>query len=79
MIIDELNEIISELKGDLVELSMDSNLIDDFVLDSLQMINFILQIEDRFNIEIDFDKLDFKMFQKCSDLIFFIEETKANG
>ena len=46
---------VKEGKIDKNELNRDSSLINDAGLDSLQLINFILLVEDQYNIEIDFE------------------------
>ncbi|MEK5027630.1 acyl carrier protein [Paenibacillus sp. FSL M7-1046] len=54
-------EIIAEIKEDpalLQTLDGSSDLTIDAALDSLQIINFILRIEDEFNVEVDFDTFD---------------------
>lgn len=54
-------EIIAEIKeepGLLQTLNGASDLTLDAALDSLQIINFILRVEDEFNIEVDFDTFD---------------------
>lgn len=54
-------EIIAEIKEDpalLQTLDSSSDLTIDAALDSLQIINFILRIEDEFNVEVDFDTFD---------------------
>ncbi|MGN7764799.1 acyl carrier protein [Paenibacillus sp. 22594] len=54
-------EIIAEIKeepGLLQTLNGASDLTMDAALDSLQIINFILRIEDEFDVEVDFDTFD---------------------
>lgn len=54
-------EIIAEIKeepGLLQTLNGASDLTLDAALDSLQIINFILRIEDEFDVEVDFDTFD---------------------
>ncbi|KWX79312.1 D-alanyl carrier protein [Paenibacillus riograndensis] len=54
-------EIIAEIKEDpglLQTLNGASDLTLDAALDSLQIINFILRIEEEFDIEVDFDTFD---------------------
>ncbi|WP_019911064.1 acyl carrier protein [Paenibacillus sp. HW567] len=54
-------EIIAEIKEEprlLQTLNGASDLTMDAALDSLQIINFILRIEDEFDIEVDFDTFD---------------------
>lgn len=40
-------------------LNSNSNIVNDAGIDSLQMINFMLKVEEEFGIEIDFDNFDF--------------------
>ena len=40
------------------EISDDADLVEDYGLDSLQMISFLLGVEDVFDIAIDYDSLD---------------------
>ncbi len=58
---EKIIQILAEVKGD-QELtdntSIGTAIMDDIGLDSLQMINFMLRIEDEFGIEIDFEKFD---------------------
>ncbi|WP_340021257.1 acyl carrier protein [Paenibacillus sp. FSL K6-1096] len=54
-------EIIAEIKeepGLIQTLNGASDLTLDAALDSLQIINFILRIEDEFDVEVDFDTFD---------------------
>lgn len=54
-------EIIAEIKeepGLIHTLNGASDLTLDAALDSLQIINFILRIEDEFDVEVDFDTFD---------------------
>ncbi|WP_405115310.1 acyl carrier protein [Paenibacillus sp. FSL K6-1217] len=54
-------EIIAEIKEEpalLQTLNGASDLTLDAALDSLQIINFILRVEDEFDIEVDFDTFD---------------------
>ena len=51
-------ELMARVKGDpslVGKIGGSSHLVDDVGLDSLQMINLILLIENEFGIEIDFD------------------------
>lgn len=40
------------------EISDDADLVEDYGLDSLQMISFLLGVEDVFDIALDYDSLD---------------------
>ncbi|WP_051666367.1 acyl carrier protein [Pedobacter sp. R20-19] len=65
----QINDIIKKLKtiletvtenpGSAQEFSDDANIITDIALDSVQMIEFMLEIEENFGIEINFDEIDF--------------------
>lgn len=50
-----------------------TNLIEELGFDSLQTINFILMLEDEFDIEIDFEEIEFDMFLKFDNLVAFLE------
>ena len=77
---DVINQIVNILfettnnNMDTVKIDQDTNLIEDLGLDSLQTINFVLLLEDEFDIEIDFEEIEYEMFQKLSTLIEYIEE-----
>ncbi|OKP83275.1 MULTISPECIES: acyl carrier protein [Paenibacillus] len=68
-------EIIAEIKeepGLLQTLNGASDLTLDAALDSLQIINFILRIEDEFDVEVDFDTFDLehlKSVDRFSDYV----------
>jgi len=53
-----------------------TNIINDVGLDSIQMINFILMIEDEFCIEIDFENFDVENLNSVDTLCNFISEHK---
>ncbi|WP_160677144.1 acyl carrier protein [Clostridium sp. C8-1-8] len=58
---EKIANIICEIKEDnlLKERIFASNdLLNDLDIDSLQLINIILQVEDEFDIQIDFDEFD---------------------
>lgn len=59
--VEQIITMISEVKQDpscLTRLDRDSDIIHDAGLDSIQLIHFILRIEDDFNVEIDFEEFD---------------------
>lgn len=56
-----LKELLAEVIGDpglATGISDDADLVDDLRLDSLQMISFLLAVEDRFDVELDFESLE---------------------
>ncbi|MBQ7816765.1 MAG: acyl carrier protein, partial [Oscillospiraceae bacterium] len=71
----KLREIICdqlEVSEELV--TMDSNLVDDFDADSLDLVDLVMSIEDEFNIEVPEDAVE-KM-KTVGDVVNFIEENK---
>lgn len=74
---ERVKQILGELKNDLSfsgKLSDSSSIIDDVGLDSLQMINFFLKIEDEFDVEIEFDAFDFAYLSSIGAFCSFIEK-----
>ncbi|MBQ7283522.1 MAG: acyl carrier protein [Oscillospiraceae bacterium] len=75
MVFEKLREIICdqlEVSEELV--TMDSNLVDDFDADSLDLVDLVMSIEDEFNIEVPEDAVE-KM-KTVGDVVNFIEENK---
>jgi acyl carrier protein len=73
--IEQIKLLLEEVKGVpglSKELSDSADIIDDVKLDSLEMINFMLIIEDRLKVEIDFEQLDFSYLKSISALSEFL-------
>lgn len=80
----EINDVIKQLKTILgtvtedpsaaQELSDDANIITDVALDSVQMIEFMLEIEENFSIEINFDEIDFSHFTSIKILAEYLTD-----
>ena len=73
--IEQIKIILEEVKmvpGLSKELSDSADIIDDVKLDSLEMINFMLKIEDRLKVEIDFEQLDFSYLKSISAFSEFL-------
>ena len=69
--------ILSNLKNDktlLTSLNAESDLINDVGLDSLEMINFILMVEDAFDIEINYETFDFTLLSSIDKISRYFEE-----
>lgn len=49
-----------------------SDLINEVGLDSLQMINFILEVEDRFGVEIVYEDLDYSCLLSIDKFMAFL-------
>lgn len=78
-ILRELKAILERVTGraDLAQrLSDTASVIDDVGLDSLEMMNFMLEIERRLAVEIDFDKLDFEAMRSLTVLAEFLARTR---
>ncbi|MFC3791244.1 Gfo/Idh/MocA family oxidoreductase [Paenibacillus sp. GCM10012307] len=54
-----------------------TDIIQQVGLDSLQMINFVLAIEDAFDLEIDFETFDYEHMSSIERLAGFLEREKA--
>jgi acyl carrier protein len=50
------------------------NLVTDFGLNSLDMMNFILQIEEHFKVTIDLENFDLSFFNNVSLLVQYISK-----
>ena len=59
-------------------LSLDSDLINDVGLDSIQLINMILNLEDNLDIVIDFDDFDFDEINTIGCLAEFLKGLKED-
>lgn len=64
---ERIKEILCYIKSEdsLTKESIPENadIINDIGLDSLQLINFLLRVEDEFGIQVDFDNLDLSCFE----------------
>ena len=61
----KLKEILSEIKEEPVlldEISESTHILNEIGLDSLQMINFVLMLEDEFGIEMNFQDFSFASY-----------------
>lgn len=71
-----IKEIIVKVKEDAAvgsALTPESDLINEVGLDSLQMINFILEVEDRFNVEIVYEDLDYNCLLSIDRFMAFLK------
>lgn len=69
-------EILAEVKEDETlksRLTLNSNIVDEVGLDSLEMINFILRVEEVFNKEIDYEKLELDHLSSINSFYGFIK------
>jgi acyl carrier protein len=56
------------------ELTHQANLIEEVGLDSLEMLQFMLELESRINRRIDFDRLEYSMFFSLDTLAEFLAQ-----
>jgi acyl carrier protein len=80
-ITEKIIDVLVEVKenADLAEkYTENSKIIDDIGLDSLEMINFVLCIEDEFNIEINFDDFDFSVMEDVKTFSAFIDKSNKS-
>ena len=61
------------------QLNDDTDLIIEVGLNSLDFLQFIIRLENEFDIEIDIERLDIQYFRKLGKLRLFIEEINAKN
>jgi acyl carrier protein len=71
-ILENLKEIIVDIKGD-IEIDEDTALIEKGILDSLELINYLTQIEEYFGIEISLEELIEKKLGLISNMIEYLD------
>ena len=75
MINEKIKEILGEVKENpalVANLTDDADIVNDVGLDSLQMVTFILKLEEELALEIDFDSFDFAHMSSLSRLGDFL-------
>lgn len=80
MILQTVINILSEIKESpelLSTLKPETDIINEVGLDSLQMINFVLAIEDAFDVEIDFDHFDIDHLGSVQAFVSFLEKEQV--
>ncbi len=79
--IPEIKLILEKIKGVpglAAQLADSADIIEDIGLDSLQMMEFMLEVESQLHLEIDFEKLDFsylKSIEKFSEVLQQMKKT----
>lgn len=71
-----IKAILGKLKRDeamATQLSDDADLIDEVGLDSLEMLQFMLEAEERLGLQIDFDALEFDYLRSIRVLAEFLD------
>ena len=73
-----LEDILGE-EGEKKELEANMDLINDIGLDSLQLVNVILDLEEQYDLNIDFDEFDFDKVQTIQELAEYIKELSGEN
>ncbi|MCZ8520447.1 MULTISPECIES: acyl carrier protein [Paenibacillus] len=60
------------------EVTMETDLNNDIGLDSLQMIQFMLQVEERIHVAIDYDEFDYIHLQSMEAFIGFLKSCPSS-
>lgn len=77
---EKIIQILAEIKNDneiVTKASKETSIIDDIGLDSLQMINFLLRIEDEFAIEFDFEQFNLSNLSSVEGLSNYISTLES--
>ena len=72
---DEISEIFEEVLGRPVEISEKTDIIEDLGLDSLGVMNFVMAIEDFYDISIPLDRV--AEIQTVGDLMHAVEDLRS--
>jgi acyl carrier protein len=54
------------------DISLDADIVTDYGIDSLQMISFLLSIEDTFDVELDYDNLELDDLRSVREFAGFV-------
>lgn len=76
----EIIGLLAEIKEDeslTSKTTGDTKIIDEIGLDSLEMINFVLRIEEILDIEIDFENFDYDVMTTVKSLCEFLSSIKS--
>ena len=70
-----LKDVLAGLRGDpdLKNLPDDASVITDVGLDSLELLQFMLEIEAMLAIEVDFERLSYDHLESLTDLASFLD------
>lgn len=72
---EKLMELLSNIKPE-IDFNVSKNLIDDGMLDSIELFEIIIAIEDEFSIKIDPDQIDPNNFQSVETMWRMIVEKR---
>ena len=78
----EIKLVLEKIKGSpgLAKTLPDTaNIIEDVGMDSLEMMDFMLEVENHFEMEIDFERLEFEFLESIEKFSEFLSREKYNG
>lgn len=75
-IIDILNKVLENDEHNSLSLTENTDIINEVGLDSLGMIDFMLKLEENFDIEFDFNHFDITYFSSVKNLASYIKSLK---
>ena len=75
-IFEKVKQIVFEAMGEEKEINMGTSIVEDLGLDSLDIIEMIMTVEEEFEISIEDSAAE--TFVKVSDVIDYIEKAKNN-
>jgi acyl carrier protein len=77
-VIQGIVEILESTTGESV-VSPDANLLEDGILDSLALVDVVVQIESTFSVQISFDELELEDIESVRSLARVVEAARAPG
>jgi len=72
---DEISAIFEQVTGHPVEIKDDTDIVEDLGMDSLGVMNFVMAIEDFYDISIPLDRI--AQVQTVADLVNAVEEMRS--
>lgn len=73
MVFERIRELIcDQLDLEEDDVTMESDIMEDFEADSLDLVDLVMSIEDEFNIEVPDDQIE--NFRTVGDVVRYIEE-----
>lgn len=77
MIFDRVREIIaSQLDVEEDSITMDSDILEDFGADSLDLVDLVMSFEDEFGVEVPDDEVE--KFHTVGDVVKYLEENQLD-
>jgi acyl carrier protein len=74
---DEISAIFEQVLGHAVVITDDTDIVEDLGMDSLGVMNFVMAIEDFYDLSIPLDRV--AQIQTVADLIRAVEELKSGN